>query len=98
MLSFGGDDYIITPASPGELSQVFGAPSLRVAPSATPVGEEALPVSAPSNVAALAALPLAEIVLDAILQNPHGGPSAAVKQINTLIAPAMHLTYVKDGA
>src|SRR3954447_8459679 len=44
MLSFGCDDYIITPTSPGELGQVFGAPSLRVAPAG---GEEPLAPSQP---------------------------------------------------
>jgi PleD family two-component response regulator len=96
MLGFGCDDYVVTPVSPGELGQVFGAPSLRVSPPGS-AGDEALPVSAPSHVAALAGLPLAEIVLDAILQNPHGGPAAAVRQINTFIGPAMQLSYVKDG-
>ena len=78
MLNFGCDDYIITPASPGELSQVFGAPSLHVAPATTAADEAALPTSAPTQVAALAGLPLAEIVLDAILQNPHGAPPLRV--------------------
>ena len=95
MLSFGCDDYIITPTSPGELGQVFGAPSLRVAP---PGGEEPLEPSQPLAIAGLAGLPLAEIVLDAILQNPQGGPAATVKQINARIAPAMKVTYLKNGA
>ncbi len=94
MLSFGCDDYIITPTSPGELGQVFGAPSLRVAP---PDGEEPLAPSNPLAIAGLAGLPLAEIMLDAILQNPQGGPAAAVKQINGRIAPAMKLAYLKNG-
>src|SRR2546423_1481325 len=67
MLSFGCDDYIITPASPGELSQIFGVPSLRVEPS-NGAHDDALPTSAPTQVGILAGLPLAEIVLDAILQ------------------------------
>ncbi|HXE54852.1 MAG TPA: hypothetical protein VN541_17660, partial [Tepidisphaeraceae bacterium] len=32
MLEFGCDDYVITPATAGELEQVFSAPSLRLAP------------------------------------------------------------------
>jgi GGDEF domain-containing protein len=95
MLSFGCDDYIITPTSPGELGQVFGAPSLRVAPPGN--GDEPLAPTPPTAVGAIAGLPFAEIVLDAILQNPHGGPHAAVKQINSRIGPAMRLTYHKNG-
>src|SRR5581483_1346024 len=30
MLSFGVDDYLITPSSPDELQQMFGAPPLRL--------------------------------------------------------------------
>src|SRR5580765_993569 len=39
MMQFGCDDYIVTPASPGEIQQIFGAPRLRLADTA-PVGEE----------------------------------------------------------
>ena len=31
MLSFGVDDYFVTPATPAELVQIFGAPPLRLA-------------------------------------------------------------------
>src|SRR5205814_3071855 len=37
MLEFGVDDYLITPANPGELQQMFGTPLLRVAPASAPV-------------------------------------------------------------
>ncbi|HYO07703.1 MAG TPA: GGDEF domain-containing protein [Tepidisphaeraceae bacterium] len=99
MLSFGCDDYVVTPATPGELGQIFGAPPLRLATTAPAHDDGPLLAAAPpSRVSILAGLPLAEIVLDAILQNPHGGPAAAVKQINARIAPAMQLAYVKEGA
>src|SRR6187455_191622 len=47
MLSFGCDDYIVTPASPGELGQMFGAPPLRIAPPAngSAAGDEPLATS-----------------------------------------------------
>src|SRR5688572_20411301 len=31
MLNFGADDYFVTPATPSELSQIFGAPPIRLA-------------------------------------------------------------------
>ena len=37
-------------------------------------------------------------MLDAILSNPHGGPAAAVKQINARLAPSMQLHYVATTA
>src|SRR4051812_189161 len=39
MMQFGCDDYIVTPASPGEVRQVFGAPRLRIA-EAPPEGDD----------------------------------------------------------
>src|SRR3712207_5409556 len=36
MLEFGVDDYVITPASPGEIQQMFGTPVLRAVPPAPP--------------------------------------------------------------
>ena len=33
MMEFGCDDYLITPAEPGELQQVFSAPRMRIAPA-----------------------------------------------------------------
>jgi PleD family two-component response regulator len=98
MLSFGLDDYIVTPATPGELSQIFGQPSLRVAATQLETdGEAGLDVAEPTKVSLLSGLPMADIVLDAILNNPQGGPAAAVKKINARLAPSMQLQYVKTG-
>ena len=96
MLSFGCDDYIVTPTTAGELLQIFGQPSLRIATD--PASEELLVTSAPTRASVLSGLPFADIVLDAILSNPQDGPVAAVAQINTRIAPAMQLHYVKADA
>src|SRR5947207_4477446 len=62
MLSFGCDDYFVTPATPGELGQMFGAAPLRLA-TAPPSLDEAPLVSSPATkVSILAGLPLADIV------------------------------------
>jgi diguanylate cyclase (GGDEF)-like protein len=97
MLSFGCDDYIVTPATPGELGQIFGAPPLRLTTAAAPDDLSPLVTTPPTKASILAGLPLAEIVLDAMLHNPHGGPAAAVRQIAARIAPAMQLHYVRAG-
>jgi PleD family two-component response regulator len=100
MLAFGCDDYLITPMSPGELHQVFGTPPLRIGPSAPDGGDvraEPLVSSPPGNVALLMGLPLAELLLEAMLQHPHDTPSAAVKRINERIGPTMQLAYCRDG-
>jgi two-component system cell cycle response regulator len=98
MLGFGCDDYIVTPATAGELGQIFGAMPLRLAASRTEGDDAGLSPAPTTKVSILGGLPLTEIVLDAILQNPQGGPAAAVRQIHEQIAPAMELHYVKTGA
>ena len=77
MLSFGCDDYIVTPTSAGELQQIFGAPPLRLATTAPPEIDSLAP-SVPTRASVLSGLPFADIVLDSILNNPTGGPTAAV--------------------
>src|SRR3954471_14195652 len=80
MLEFGVDDYLITPANAGELQQMFGSPVLRVAPAAqaaevhdaetgTP-GEGIKVTPPPASADILHGLPLADVVLDALLQHP----------------------------
>src|SRR4051812_30488601 len=100
MLDFGCDDYIVTPANPAELSQMFGAPSLRVAPESreSEASDQPLAVSQPSRISLLMGLPLAEILLDAVLQHPNNAPSAAIAQINSRIAPTMQLALADSTA
>src|SRR6266545_5560886 len=97
MLSFGIDDYIVTPTSAGELAQIFGTPPLRLATDKASDQPEALPVSPPSKLALLNGIPLTELVLDAMLQHPQGSPSAAIKQISSRIGPSMQLSYFRQG-
>jgi GGDEF domain-containing protein len=99
MLGFGCDDYIIMPASAGELSQMFGQVPIRLC---SETGDEEsrggpLVSSLPSRLSILAGMPLAEIVLDAMLQHPQGGPAAAVQQIHARVAPGLQLHYAKTA-
>src|SRR3954470_2085239 len=94
MLDFGCDDYVITPTTPGELTQIFSTPHMRIAPA--PVVEA--PVD--GNVALepmpqplLAGLPLASLFLGAIADQPHAAPAEAVKRLNMQLAPTMQLIY-----
>ena len=97
MLSFGVDDYVVAPASATELSQIFAEPSLRIA-SEPQVEPEGLPVSAPSKLGLLSGIPLTEIVLDAMLQQPQGGPAAAVRQISSRVGAGIAMTYIIAGS
>jgi PleD family two-component response regulator len=101
MLEFGVDDYIITPANPGEIQQMFGTPLLRVASPTQPVaneGDEQLKVTPPQTSSdILHGLPLADVVLDALLQHPNDAPAAAVRRLSELIAPTMQLVLLPIG-
>jgi two-component system cell cycle response regulator len=46
----------------------------------------------------LLAVPLAEVLLDALHLSPQDAPGAAVNQINAHIAPALKLVFTKPGA
>ncbi|HEY7115006.1 MAG TPA: diguanylate cyclase [Tepidisphaeraceae bacterium] len=104
MLDFGVDDYVITPASAGELQQMFGNPLLRVAPASKPVDTaeaESRPeikvTEPPTSAEILHGLPLADIVLDALIQHPADAPGSAVRRISELIAPTMQLVFMPRG-
>jgi PleD family two-component response regulator len=106
MLDFGVDDYVITPANPGELQQMFGSPLLRVAPQSKPVDPptngngndvNVKVTEPPTSAAILHGLPLADVVLDALIQHPAEAPAAAVRRISELIAPTMQLTLAAPG-
>ena len=96
MLEFGCDDYIVTPISPTEIQQMFGAPPLRLAPAAEPGAEGQATAPPQSRLSVLTGLPLAEIVLDAMLQYPNDSATAALRQINSRIGPNLRL--VRTGA
>jgi len=93
MLEFGCDDYLVTPASPTELQQLFGTPPVRFATSANRTDESIMPVevSQPSRLTALLGLPLAEMFLDSMLQHPQEAPNLVVRQINAHIGPTHKL-------
>jgi PleD family two-component response regulator len=110
MLEFGIDDYLVTPASPSELGQMLISTAPRLAVTST--DSEAAPVEpavdqAASVLSLLHGIPLADVLLDALVQTPHDAPNAAVQQINSQISPTMKLIYAsasepiptaKDGA
>lgn len=110
MLEFGCDDYFVTPASLTELNQIFGTPPLRLTTgeidSAAGEAESSsgdahateLSVTAPpTQVSLLAGLPLADLLLDALLEHPNEAPDAAIRLLNSQIAPMMQLLYRPRG-
>lgn len=106
MLEFGADDYLVTPAQPGELKQMFtaGNGAMRLAteadgfdanaPADDADGATALPqvvVESP-----FARVPLADVVLDALLQAPHDPVTAAVRQVAIALGEDFKLTIAKS--
>src|SRR5687768_12092780 len=77
MIDFGCDDYIVTPASPTELQQMFGTPPMKLAPAAPPEpGAEAPPEPLTGRLSLLRGIPLAELLLDAVLHHPQSSTRA----------------------
>jgi GGDEF domain-containing protein len=110
MLEFGIDDYVVTPATAAEIQQMFVAPPMRLTPT-PPVKDDTVPtnagetsaseqpaVASPSRISHLLGVPLADVLLDALLQSPHDAPTAAVNLINGHIAPTMKLVFTSPGA
>ncbi len=106
MMRFGCDDYVITPAAPGELQQIFGSPPpMRLAEpppeDGDVVAEEAALAAEPPGpsqaVRVLSTVPLAEVMLEAQLQAPHDAVGGAVRLINSHIQSAAHVIFQKPG-
>jgi len=103
MLSFGADDYVVTPVAATELQQVFGAPPLRLAvadnDTQTPQTDgtgTSFPPTASAD--ALERLNSADLLLDAMLQHPHDAPAAAVCAMNARLPETLaRLVFAKPG-
>jgi two-component system cell cycle response regulator len=103
MLEFGIDDYLVTPAAPSELAQMLTSPSPRLVATESDldpevVASEPSPAGQPSMVSLLQGIPLADVLLDALVQTPHDAPNAAIAQINSQIGPTMQLFYATATA
>jgi GGDEF domain-containing protein len=72
---------------------MFGAPPLKLSPEEADETVDASVPGVASRAALLHGLPIAHILLDAMLQFPHDAPTAAIKQINALIGPTMKLVH-----
>ena len=99
MLEIGCDDYIITPPSAAELQQVLGTPALRIAPAEPAEDDQPAPSSVvPPSVGLLNSLPLAETMLDVLVDHPQSPVSVAIDRVNQRLAGEMHLSLAAAGA
>ncbi len=95
LIDLGADDYVIAPAEPKELQQALaGAPLVQDLPPA-PAGSEspATPEIAPSPLQALLDLPMADIVLGAMLEHPQRALQHAIDAINQRLGATMSVTF-----
>ncbi len=101
MLTFGADDYLITPTTPAELGQMLASWPMRLANGDGNPAEHLLAplpsAGATDAVPLLQGVPLAEVVLDALLASPHDAAAAAVKQVNTHLGDTATLAYTAAG-
>jgi GGDEF domain-containing protein len=97
MLDFGCDDYIVTPATPTELQQMFGTPPMKLAPAPVDQGTEAPPEPLTGRMSLLRGIPLAELLLDAVLHHPQSSTRAALEQLNAQLGPTMRLVFAPQS-
>lgn len=95
MMQLGCDDYLVTPASAGELQQIFLTQPMRLAADAPMTESESIePLPPSANLPLLpAGIALADIFLNALMQHPQDPASGAIKQINSHLAPERKLTF-----
>ncbi len=90
LLKVGVDDYLLTPPNAAEVAELLGARSSRW--SQEPRDEEyAAHTPPPPAGKRLGELPLADIMLDSLLQHPADAMKQAVSRIDQLLSPAMRL-------
>jgi len=82
MLEFGADDYLVTPAQPNELKQMLAtsAGAMRLVTQTTEIDDDNV-AATPTVESPFVRIPLAEVMLDALLQAPHDPLTAAVRHI-----------------
>jgi GGDEF domain-containing protein len=101
MLTFGADDYLITPTTAAELQQMLGASPLRLTDADDgidrPVPPTGPPHGVPDALPLLQGVPLAEVVLDALLTSPQDAPAAAVARVNDHLGAGATLAYTAVG-
>ncbi|MFT3786605.1 MAG: GGDEF domain-containing protein [Tepidisphaeraceae bacterium] len=98
MLEFGCDDYFLTPADPHEIRQILSAES----PVSSPIAPTELlteptiePAPTQPSDAPVAAAPLAEVMLDALLSAPNLSLQTSVRELRARLGKRFPLSFVR---
>lgn len=100
MLQFGCDDYVVTPATPVEYQQMLGSTQLKLSPapsSDAPAARDGFPEPVAGGFPLIDALPVAEIVVDALLKHPGQAPAIVMREINDKLGPEIELAHAPPG-
>ena len=101
MLEFGADDYLITPASSGEIEQIFRAPPPARHPAkpepAAAADEPPDVATAPPSRDWLHSAALAETMLDALVHSPADPIPASLKRLAPHLPEGVTVTYQARG-
>ena len=99
MLTFGVDDYLITPTTAAELQELLAAAPARAVDDVEPPPRRPPPPAGPPLPAGV---PLAEVVLDALLSAPQDAAAVAAARVNEHLrehlGPDATLAYTAAGA
>jgi GGDEF domain-containing protein len=100
MLEFGADDYLITPASSGEIEQIFRAPPPPRRPARPGPTPEHAPDVTPEHPSRdwLGSATLAEVMLDALVNAPGDPIPVAIKRLTPHLPEGVVVTYQRRGS
>jgi GGDEF domain-containing protein len=100
MLEFGCDDYFLTPADPAELRAIFNAEPLAHTPAVSAMPESNGSLGHPGDQSCLdvTGLPVAELMLDAMLAAPQGCTQSAVAALRNGLGDRLPIRYSKTDA
>jgi GGDEF domain-containing protein len=100
MLEFGADDYLITPASSGEIEQIFLAPPPARRPAKPDPAPEHPPDVPPEHASRhwLGSVALAEVMLDALVHAPADPIPTAIKRLAPHLPEGVIVSYQRQGA
>ncbi len=92
MMDFGCDDYLVTPVTAAELVELLSASPMRLAGAASKCAADA--PAAGSTDSVWSAIPLTQIVLDALMlmRNPQESVDLIIKRINATLPAPMSLS------